>query len=81
MSLALLALGLSAASDPTPSPPKPVLICRASEQEVGSHIRKKRRCLTADEWQREDAARDNKPASMRVTEGQATPTGAPSSPH
>jgi hypothetical protein len=81
MSLALLALALAAATDPTTAPPKPPLICRKAEKETGSHIRAGKKCLTAEEWGREDEARENKPAGMRVTEGQSTPTGAPGAPH
>jgi len=81
MSLTSLVLFGLAVADPATPPPKPPLICRKSEQEVGSHIRSGKKCKTAEEWQREDAARESKPASMRVTERQSTPTGAPSSPH
>jgi hypothetical protein len=81
MSLALLASFGLAVADPATPPPKPPLICRKAEQEVGSHIRSGKKCKTAEEWQREDAARENQPASMRVTEGQSTPTGMPGSPH
>ena len=81
MSLALLALALAAATDPATGPPKPTLICRKAEKETGSHIRTGRKCKTAEEWEREDQARENKPANMVVTEGQTTPTGAPSAPH
>lgn len=78
MFLALFAL---AVTDPGTAPPKPPLICRKSEKEVGSHIRTGKRCRTAEEWERADAERERKPADMRVTEGQSTPTGLPGSPH
>ena len=76
----VFAAAQSAHAPPDP-PPKPMLICRASEREVGSRIRKGRQCKTAEEWQLEDARRESKPAGMRITEGQSIPTGAPGSPH
>ena len=52
-------------------PPKPKLICRADEWQVGTHIHPGRRCKTAEEWQIEDQRVDPRSApSMRVTEGQ-----------
>ena len=82
MSLALIGLALAAATDPASTPPpKPMLICRGAQRETGSHIRAKRKCLSAEDWAREDAERERKPADLRVTEGQSTPTGAPSAPH
>ena len=82
MSITLFALTLAAVSSDTApaAPTKPLLICRASERQVGSRIRKGRKCRTADEWALEDAERDHKPAGLRVTEGQSTPTGAPTAP-
>ena len=78
----ILAAAAAQADAPAPSPPpKPMLVCRASERQVGSRIRKGRKCKTADEWALDDAERDRKPADLRVTEGQATPTGLPGSPH
>jgi hypothetical protein len=78
----IFALAAAQSGDAAPSPPpKPMLICRASERELGSRIRKGRKCKTADEWALEDAERDRKPANLRVTEGQSTPTGLPGSPH
>ena len=71
----LLALN-GAETPPAPSPPsKPKLICRVDEQELGSHIRPGRRCKTAEEWQVEDAKKDQIPPTMRVTAGQGD--GAP----
>ena len=82
MPLMFLALAIAAepAAQPTP-PPKPMLVCRKGEGEVGSHIHPSRKCKTAEEWAVEDARRDGKPADMRVTAGQAIDTGAPSAPH
>ena len=75
-----LALAATPAEAPQAAPPKPMLICRASERQVGSRIRKGRKCKTAEDWALDDAARDRRPADLRVTEGQATPTGLPGSP-
>jgi hypothetical protein len=81
MLLTILAALAVAPADSDATPPRPTLICRAGERQVGSRIRKGRTCKTADEWAIEDARRDRKPADLRVTEGQSTPTGAPSAPH
>ncbi|HEX6741066.1 MAG TPA: hypothetical protein VF079_04640 [Sphingomicrobium sp.] len=82
MIVPLFALMVAAAPDAAQAPPaKPLLICRASEREVGSRIRKGRQCKTAEQWALVDAERDRKPADMRVTQGQSTPTGLPGSPH
>ena len=75
-----LALAAAAADAPPTAEPKPILVCRASERQVGSRIRKGRKCKTAEDWALDDAARDRRPADLRVTEGQATPTGRPDSP-
>ena len=46
-------------------------ICRGGGQRtLGSHIRTRRRCLTAEEWQREDEARNRPVQGMQITEGQ-----------
>ena len=46
-------------------------ICRGGGQRtLGSHIRTRRRCLTAEQWQREDAARTAPAPGLLVTEGQ-----------
>ena len=84
MPLAVLIIALAAAPAADPAagpPPKPMLICRASEREVGSRIRKGRKCKTADEWALDDARRDRRPADLRVTEGQSASTRLPGSPH
>jgi hypothetical protein len=68
-SLAVLLL----VADPALAPAtvqKPKLICRESEQELGSHIRTGRRCKTAEEWRQEDLRRDQISPTMRVTAGQ-----------
>jgi hypothetical protein len=48
-------------------PTKPAKICREGDQVTGSHVRSGRRCLTAEEWDREDARRDRRPLTMQVT--------------
>ena len=77
MVMALFVL-LLASADPSAaqSPPtKPQLICREAEGHLGSHVRTSRRCLTAQQWQQEDAERDRVPVTLRVTAGQGdTPT-------
>jgi len=83
MPLMLFAIAVFAAADTPPAAPapRPIQICRKSEGEVGGHIHPQRRCKTAEEWAVEDARRDGKPASLRVTEGHGVDTGAPTSPH
>jgi hypothetical protein len=55
---------------PVSVPQKPQLLCRASEQQTGSHVRTGRRCKTAEQWRIEDQRLDTIPPSMRITEGQ-----------
>jgi len=50
--------------------PKPKLICRGGEVETGSHRHIGARCLTQEQWEREDARRDSIPATLRVTAAQ-----------
>ena len=69
----ILALALTLATDPPAPAPNQngERICRGGGQRtLGSHIRTRRRCLTAEEWQREDAARTAPAPGLRVTEGQ-----------
>jgi hypothetical protein len=70
----LTILLMLAAGSATPvviqQPAKAPKICREGEREVGTHMHSGRRCLTADEWQREDAAHGQMPVTARVTEGQ-----------
>jgi hypothetical protein len=76
----VLMLGAApAAAEPAPPPLQPVKICRKAEQSLGTHIRGGRKCRTAEEWEREDAARDRKPAGLQVTEGQNA--GTQQAPH
>ena len=65
----IMALG---AADPTATgaAAKPKLVCREDQQHLGSRIHTGRRCKTTEQWQREDAVRDQLPTTLRVTEGQ-----------
>jgi hypothetical protein len=64
------AAGALAADPPAPSE-KQQRICRGGgERQLGSHVRTRRRCLTAEQWQQEDEARVNIPVSLQVTQGQ-----------
>lgn len=71
-----LTLTLALAADPPPpSPPSGQgneRICRGGGQRtLGSHIRSRRRCLTAEQWQREEEEARTRPApGLLVTEGQ-----------
>ena len=49
-----------------PEPAKDLKICRSSETSLGTRIRTRTRCRTADQWHDEEAARVNVPASLRV---------------
>ena len=69
----ILMLALAVAADPPASPPNQNAerICRGGGQRsLGSHIRTRRRCLTAEEWQREDEARSRPTPGLQITEGQ-----------
>ncbi|MFL6801320.1 MAG: hypothetical protein ACJ8EQ_06080 [Sphingomicrobium sp.] len=83
MPLAALLIALAAAPPGAApqAPPAASLICRSSEREVGSRIRRGRQCKSAQEWELDDARRDRRPADLRVTEGQPVVTGAAQSPH
>lgn len=58
------------AADPPAPPGKQRLICRGATRTLGSHIRRARRCRTAEQWQEEDQAKGRLPLSLQVTEGQ-----------
>jgi hypothetical protein len=76
-------LTLIQASDPPAPPPRQSAerICRGGGQRtLGSHIRTRRRCLTAEQWQREDEARSAPAPGLLVTEGQ-NDGRAPAAPH
>ena len=66
---ALSAAGALAADPPSP-PGKQRQICRGAARTLGSHIRRARRCRTAEQWQEEDQAQGRLPISLQVTEGQ-----------
>lgn len=70
-----LVLALTVAAAPPAPAPAPnqsnERICRGGGQRtLGSHIRTRRRCLTAEQWQREDAARAGPTPGMLITAGQ-----------
>ena len=69
----ILAIALTLAADP-PAPASGQngeRICRGGGQRtLGSHIRTRRRCMTAEQWQREDEARSRPAPGLQVTEGQ-----------
>ena len=75
LALALPLTFAAAAPQSTPAPPhaEPRLICRGGEVRVGSHIHSQGRCKSAEEWQLEDAQRDQKPATMRVNSDDGVP--------
>ena len=82
-SVFILGLTLIATADPPAPPPRQSTerICRGGGQRsLGSHIRTRRRCLTAQQWQREDAERDRPAPGLQVTEGQ-NDGRAPAVPH
>lgn len=73
MSLILITMVAAANAVQAPAVPpadKPAKICREDERRLGSHIRGGRRCLTAEEWLQEDAARDRMPLRAQITAGQ-----------
>jgi hypothetical protein len=65
----LTAVGALAA-DPPAQPEKQRLICRGGERQLGSHVRARQRCRTAEQWQDEDEAKSRLPTSLQVTQGQ-----------
>jgi hypothetical protein len=82
-SLALAVAIATSSEPPAAQPARPPQsnerICRGGGQRsLGSHIRTRRRCMTAEEWAREDEARSAPVPGMLVTQGQndgrATPT-------
>ena len=72
LTLTLTAAAGALAADPPGSPDKQQQrICRGGgERQLGSHVRTRRRCRTAEQWQQEDEARANLPLSLQVTQGQ-----------
>lgn len=69
----IVAFALALAADP-PAPASGQngeRICRGGGQRsLGSHVRTRRRCLTAEQWQREDDARSRPAPGLQITEGQ-----------
>jgi len=76
----LIALQAPAATPVAPAPQKEALVCRKSQQETGSRIRKGKQCKTEEEWAREDEERTRMAPSARITEGQGDSL-TKSSPH
>jgi len=73
MPLAFLFAALAAQSpeaNQTAALPKPQLICRGGERIVGTHMRTGRRCLTAVEWQQQDAKVQGPVPTLQVTSDQ-----------
>jgi len=69
-----LGFALASLAAPEQTAPQPSQsaerICRGGGgRTLGSHIRTRRRCLTADQWRQEDEARE-RAAGLQVTEGQ-----------
>ena len=81
---ALIAVLVLAQAADAPAPPTRQAgerICRGGGQRtLGSHIRTRRRCQTAAQWQREDEARSAPAPGLLVTEGQ-NDGRAPAAPH
>jgi hypothetical protein len=68
---AILTTAAAFAADPPASAEKQQLICRGGgERQLGSHVRTRRRCRTAEQWQQEDQAKADLPLSLQVTQGQ-----------
>jgi hypothetical protein len=70
-----VALALTLAGEPQAPPSSSSQsserICRGGGQRtLGSHIRTRRRCLTAEQWRQEDEARNAPAPGLLVTEGQ-----------
>ena len=80
MILSLLML-LAPTDAPPTAQPKPVRICREGEKQLGSHMHSSRRCLTAEQWQVEDARRDRIPITARVTADPEDAARAATRPH
>jgi hypothetical protein len=71
LAITLTAAGALAAADPPAPAGKQRLICRGGgERQLGSHIRTRQRCRTAEQWRQEDEAKANLPVSLQVTQGQ-----------
>jgi hypothetical protein len=73
----LIALGVALsftgglAAQPPVEAQKQPLVCRGGgARTLGSHMRTRRRCLTAAQWQQEDEARERAATGLQVTEGQ-----------
>lgn len=59
---------IALAADPPAEPEKQRLICRGGgERSLGSHIRRARRCRTAEQWRQEDEEKSRLPAGLQTT--------------
>ena len=67
---AALAGAAAFAADPPAASSEERQVCRGSSKQLGSRIRRPRRCKTAEQWQAEDEAKGRVPISALVTEGQ-----------
>jgi hypothetical protein len=69
---ASLALGATGplSAEPAAAPQQADKICRGGEKQLGSRMRSRRRCRTAEEWQEEDEAKARLPITLQTTEGQ-----------
>ena len=69
--LILLSIGpLQPAFAADPPAPEQQRICRGGEARLGTRTRTPRRCLTAEQWQREQDERSQLPVTLQVTQGQ-----------
>ena len=58
------------AEPPAAQPEAQRHVCRGGERQLGTHMRTRRRCRTAEQWRAEDEAAARLPPSLQVTPGQ-----------
>jgi hypothetical protein len=72
--IALVAIAAFSAADPPSAPADRGAgerVCRGGgTRTLGSHIRTRRRCLTAEQWEAEDARRDAPATGVQITPAQ-----------
>lgn len=67
----VLAAAGALAADPPASSEKQRLICRGGgARQLGTHMRSRQRCRTAEQWQDEDEEKSRQPLSLQITAGQ-----------